>query len=342
MRRSQSLSLKPLDQQVIVVTGASSGIGLATAREAAARGATIMLVARDADALARIVETIREAGGQADFVAADIGNLAEVRHAAATTVERFGRIDSWVNNAGVAIYAKLLDTPMAEHQQLFQTNYFGAVHGALTAVEHLRKSGGAIITVASIAADIPSPIMGAYAASKHAVKGFIHSLRIEVMADRLPISITLIKPSGIDTPIAQHAANHVAGEALIPAPVYDPGIVATAILDAAVHLRRDVTVGGGGKAQTLLVEHFPKALDALGRWFEPMLMDRDKPKTSTDNLSAPVDNGHVHSGEQGGRGFSLFTTAARHPAAIVMGLSALSTVFYLNQKRQPDKGRRAA
>ena len=329
MPRNRTLRLKPLDQQVMLITGASSGIGLVTAREAASRGATVMLVARDEEVLSEVVDEIERKGGMAAYAVADVGNLDEVQAAAANAVSRFGRIDTWINNAGVAIYAKLLDTPMDEHERLFRTNYFGAVHGALTAVQHLRNDGGALITVASIAADIPSPIMGAYAASKHAIKGFIHSLRIETIADGLPISVTLIKPSGIDTPIAQHAANHVEGEALIPVPVYDPSIVATVILDAAQHPRRDVTVGGGGKLQTLLVEHFPAALDYLGRWFEPMLFDRDKPKTTTDNLTEPQGEGEERSPEQGGRKFSLFTGAARYPvpAAVVLGAVATLLVF---------------
>lgn len=292
-----------------------------------------MLVARDRDVLRKVVDEIKRAGGRADYAIADVGNLGEVQAAAAKAVSNFGRVDTWVNDAGVAIYSKLVDTPMDEHERLFRTNYFGAVHGALTSIEHMRENGGALVTVGSIAGDIPSPIMGAYAASKHAIKGFIHSLRIEVIADRLPISVTLIKPSGIDTPIAQHAANHVAGEALIPIPVYDPSLVADAILDAAERPRRDVTVGGGGKLQTLLVEHFPAALDHLGRWLEPMLFDRSKPKTTTDNLVMPQDEGMERSPAQGGRKFSLFTSAVRYPKSTALAAGVVATLLAIGSKR---------
>lgn len=323
-------ALKPLRDQVILITGASSGIGLVTARLAAKRGAKVMLVARDGDALVRIVREIEAAGGSADFATADVGDLRDVQRAAAKAVERFGRIDTWVNDAGVAIYAKLVDTPMDEHDRLLRTNYFGAVHGCLTAVEHLQRAGGALITVGSIVADIPSPGMGAYAASKHAVKGYVDSLRIEIIADRLPISVTLIKPAGIDTPIAEHAANHLDGAALLPPPVYAPDLVAEAILDAAQHPRRDVTVGGTGRLQVLAAQHLPTLLDRLGPTLLPWLRDPRRPAARHDNLAGPVANGRERSHDQHGRRLSIYETAGRHPfvtataAGATLGLAALA------------------
>jgi short-subunit dehydrogenase len=296
---------------VILITGASSGIGLVTAKRAAAAGAKVVLVARDADALVTIVREIEEAGGKATFASADVGDLRDLQRAATKAVETFGRIDTWVNDAGVAIYAKLVDTPMREHEELFGTNYFGVVNGSLTAVEQLQREGGALINVASIAADIPTPIMGAYAASKHAVKAYTQSLRMELIADKIPISVTLIKPGGIDTPIAQHAYNNVDGEALIPPPVYSPELVADAILDAAVNPRRDVTVGGGARLQVLVGTHFPKLLDAMGAVVTPLVEDTGVPKTPGDNLAASRDTGHETSRTQHGRSFSVYGTPRR-------------------------------
>ena len=322
--------LKPLADQVILITGASSGIGLVTARMAATRGARVMLVARDGEALARIVRGITDAGGRADFATADVGDLRDVQRAARKAVEVFGRIDTWVNDAGVAIYARLVDTPMAEHERLMRTNYLGVVHGCLTAVEHLQRAGGALITIGSIVSDIPTPGMGAYAASKHAVKGYVDSLRIEIEGDRLPISVTLIKPAGIDTPVGEHAANHLEGEALIPSPVYAPELVAKAILDAAQHRRRDVTVGGVVRAQVLVAQHFPVLLDRLGHRLLPMLHDRTRPRTPRDNLAAPSGNGREHSAAQHGRRVSVYESAGRHPLATAttvgagLGLAALA------------------
>jgi short-subunit dehydrogenase len=310
------LSLKPIARQVIVITGASSGIGLVTARAAARRGASVMLVARGGDALQAIVAEIEAAGGRAGWAVADVADPAAVRAAAARAIAVFGRIDSWVNCAGVAIYGKLAETPEDEHQRLFQTNYFGVVHGALTALEHLRSSGGAIVTVGSIAGDIPSPIMGAYDASKHAVKGFIGSLRIEVMADALPVSITLIKPAGMNTPIAEHAANHLRGEALIPPPVYDPALVADTIIDALQHPRREVTVGGVGRLQVLLGSHFPGVLARLGGLIIPLLSDTRRPKTPGSNLAGPISDGRERSRHEPGRRVSAYAVGQRHTVAL--------------------------
>jgi short-subunit dehydrogenase len=313
--------LKPLDRQVIVVTGASSGIGLITAKRAAAAGAAVVLVARDKPALARVGQEIEVSGGTAVYAVADVGDSGAMRAVAQLAVERFGRIDSWINNAGVAIYAKLSETPIDEHERLFRTNYFGVVNGSQAALPYLKQSGGALITVGSIASDLPSPLMGAYTASKHAAKGYINSLRIELVTAEVPVSVTLIKPAGIDTPIGRHAANHEAHEALIPPPVYDPELVAAAILDAAQHPRREITVGGVGRLNVLIGVHFPAALDHLARFLIPLLTDRERPPTRQNSLFAPSNGGRIRSGIQDGRRFSLYTWVARNRLA--MGIAAM-------------------
>ena len=142
-------------------------------------------------------------------------------------------------------------------RSLFETNYFGAVNSAAAAMPHLAERGGTLIFTGSIAGDMPSPVMGAYSASKHALHGFVQSLAIELRAARSPVQVTLIKPSGVATPIAEHAANHRPGAARIPPPVYDPGLVADAILHAATHKVRARTVGGIGRLETLAAYALP-------------------------------------------------------------------------------------
>ncbi|SFR82628.1 SDR family oxidoreductase [Sphingomonas jatrophae] len=319
-----TLRLKPLDQQVILVTGASSGIGLVTAKRAAARGAKVMLVARGEAALAEAVHEIEAAGGAAACAVADVGDRAAVEAAAQAAVARFGRIDTWVNNAGVAIYARLLDTPADEHEQLFRTNYFGAVHGCEVAVRHLRDRGGALITVGSIGSELPSPVLGAYSASKHAVRAYVSALRMELGDAGVPVSVTLVMPAGIDTPIGQHAANHEGkGEAQIPPPTYDPVLVADAILDACTRPRREITVGGAGRAQVLFGLHFPSVMEWLAPKMAKSFTDDSKPQPRPSNLFRPVRGGQERSGERAPRQTSLYTAAARHPktsAAVAAGV----------------------
>ncbi len=333
-----TIQLKRLADQVIVVTGASSGIGLVTARTAARRGAKVMLIARSEAELGAIVRDINNAGGDADYAIADVANPAALAAAARATVARFGRVDTWVNDAGVAIYARLTDTPEDEHQRLFQTNYFGAVHGCLAALPVLRRQGGALITVGSIASDIPSPVMGAYAASKHALKAYVEALRIELREQAPGISVTLVKPSGIDTPIARHAANHEGGEAQIPPPVYDPQLVADAILDCAEHPRREITVGGAGRAQVLFAQHFPALFEKLAPLIGGALTDPGKAQPSPSNLFAGVGAGEERSGEQHPRRTSVYTAAARRPglaAAVGLGGVALAVGAVAAFRRQP-------
>jgi NAD(P)-dependent dehydrogenase (short-subunit alcohol dehydrogenase family) len=199
------VSLKPLDQQVVVLTGATSGIGLSTTRALAERGAKLVLVARNAEALDTLVEECRKKGTQAISAPADVGHFAELERVSSRAVEEFGGFDTWINNAGVAIYGTCDEVPLEDHRRLFDTNYWGVVHGSLIAARHLRDKGGKIINTGSVLSDRAMILQGPYSASKHAVKGFTDALRMEVEEAGDPIDVTLIKPSAIDTPYMEHA-----------------------------------------------------------------------------------------------------------------------------------------
>jgi short-subunit dehydrogenase len=265
-----ALRLKPLSQQVIVITGASSGIGLATARMAAQRGAAVVLVARDEASLSEAVQGIRDAGGRAEYHVADVADRAALQGAADLAAERFGGFDSWVNDAGVSIYGTQEQTPLEDQRRLFETNYWGTVHGSLIAAAHLKPKGGALINVGSVLSDRAMIYQGSYSASKHAVKAFTDALRMELEVERAPISVTLIKPASIDTTFQEHARILMdTPGVMVPPPAYDPRLVARAILFACATPRRDLYVGAGGAAISLLGSLFPRGTDlvmeAVGR-----------------------------------------------------------------------------
>ncbi|MBA4141982.1 MAG: SDR family oxidoreductase [Nitrosospira sp.] len=239
-----SASHKPLDQQVIVITGASSGIGLASARLAADRGAKLMLIARSPKTLNNLTAEIAAAGGEAIHFVADVADGEKVQAAARETINRFGRIDTWVNNAGVSIYGRLDEVSEADARRLFDTNFWGVVNGSIAALPYLKRQGGALINVGSEVSEAVVPLLGIYSASKHAVKGFTDALRVEIEElDGAPVSITLIQPSAVNTPFPQHARNYMDKEPKLPPPLIEPEEVAEAILKAATTGGRDVTVG---------------------------------------------------------------------------------------------------
>ena len=214
------VKLKRIQEQVIVITGASSGIGLATARMAADRGARVVLTSRDDVDLRHVVEDIRAAGGQAIQVAGDVADLDAMKRVAATAVGELGAIDTWVNNAGVSIFGRLEETGTMDARRLFETNYWGVVHGTLAALPHLRAQGGALINLGSVLSDTGYPLQGHYTASKHAVKGFTDSLRLELEQEGAPVSVTLIQPAAIDTPYPEHAKSYLGVEPRHVPPVY--------------------------------------------------------------------------------------------------------------------------
>jgi len=326
-----SVKLRPIEAQVIVITGASSGIGLCTARIASKRGAKLVLAARNQEALESLEQQILAAGGDAMVVVCDVGNEQDVTNLADKAVERFGRIDTWVNNAGVTIYGELLDVSAKDSRQLFETNFWGVVYGSVAAARLLKK-GGALINVGSTLSDRAIPIQGMYCASKHAVKGFADALRMELEARDYPISVSLIKPSAIDTPYKEHGRNYLDMKPENPPPVYAPETVAEAILHCAENPVRDVFVGGGGKALSAMDKFAPRLTDVYMEKTMISQQQSDEPADADpyEGLYEPRDSRLRERGGYDGHvaESSVYTNASLHPvkaAAASVGIAALVT-----------------
>jgi short-subunit dehydrogenase len=320
--------LKPLHEQVIVITGGTSGIGLTTACRAAARGAAVVLAARNAEALKEICEGIQERGGRCATVVADVGVKEDVEMIAAVAERQFGGFDTWVNNAGIGLYARLEEVDDADHERLFQTNYWGVVYGSQVALRRLKRHGGALINLGSIASEMPAPLLGAYAATKHAVKGFTDSLRLELLHEDAPVSVTLIQPSGIDSPFGEHAKNDMRWASQVPPPVYAPEVVAEAILHAAQHPTRDLVVGGAGRLMIAASRLVPRLADRLFSYaFHKTALQVGRPPRDTPaNLHRAGEDGKRH-GDQGHMfSRSLYTTARMHPG-VTLGAVAAGAVL---------------
>ena len=259
-----STKLKNIADQVIVITGASSGIGLATAETAARKGAKVVLAARSGDCLNEIARILTADGGVAIAVPCDVTDRAQVDHLAEVAIEHFGRIDTWVNDAGLGMYGRLDQTAEADARKLFDINFWGVVNGSLAALPHLEKDGGALINIGSEVSDAYPPLLGMYTATKHAVKGYTDSLRVEIeQLDQAPVSITLIQPTAVNTPFPEHARNFMDKEPMLPKPMIDPQQVADAILHAAQHPTRDKTVGAMALMNTALSKFAPGLADKM-------------------------------------------------------------------------------
>ncbi|MDI1460662.1 SDR family oxidoreductase [Catellatospora sp. KI3] len=293
---------RSLPQSSVVVTGASSGIGAATALLLARRGARLTLTARDPHGLAEITDACRRVGALVAAVPLDVTDPDAVTRLAATARHRHGRLDAWINNAAVALYGSLLDTPLDEIRRTFDVDLYGYLHGARAAAPHLREAGGGVLVmVGSLLSELSMPHIGAYAVAKHAVLGLSDALRQELRGDR--ISVCAVLPGSVDTPLFGWAANRT-GRAVRPAgPVVSPGRVAWRIARLLESPRRQVHVGQAAALAALQWRLAPGLVERVCAWYgrdAHFVPDRTAPP-STGNLFEPVPGGRRVTGGWRGR-----------------------------------------
>ena len=322
------LQLKPLSQQVIVITGASSGIGLVTARTAAKRGARVVAVARSGDALRQLVDEIRQRGGDAIDVVADVGVEGDVRRVRERALSHYGGFDTWVNNAAGSVYGSCLDVSVHDMKRVIDTNFWGVVYGSRIACEHLVSRGGALINIGSEVSDRAVPLQGVYSASKHAVKGWTDALRAELEYHGAPVSVSLIKPGPIDTPYAEHAKNYLEDAPVHVPPVYSPDSVAEAILHCASHPVRDLFVGSAAKVVSTMNKLAPRLTDKFVAKTVIPGTHSGKPRYERDALHEPSEDLRERGRYDGLVRPSLYTTASRHPLLAASALALAGGLLF--------------
>jgi short-subunit dehydrogenase len=303
---------RPLPEQVVVITGASSGIGRATAVLLGEQGASVVLAARNREALEQAAAETERAGGRAFPVVTDVAEWDQVQALATTAVQRFERIDTWVNNAAISAYGTVEQMDVEEIQRIVKVNLMGQVHGMKAALAQMKRQGqGTIINVASALAERAVPLQAAYCATKHGVKGFTEALRLELESEAIPIDVVLVMPSSVNTPLFRHARSKIGVKPMPIPPVYEPRIVAEAIARLAERPQRQIVVGGAGKALVAGQRLSPSLLDRYMTWHRQMITKQmtGEPDDGVDNFDRPLPGPGSAEGDFGqkSKGTSLYT-----------------------------------
>lgn len=326
-----------VEDQVVVITGASSGIGRETALLFAERGARVVIAARSEDALHELAEEIRGRGGRAHVVVTDVSRRQDVEQLGDEAVARFGRIDTWVNNAAVGEWATFEDHDPDEVEAIVQTNLLGSMWGTRTALSRMRPvDSGTIINVGSVESHRSLPLQSAYAATKHGVRAYTRVLRMELMREKSGIDVVLILPASINTPLFEHASSKREVEPRPAPPVYEPIVVAETIVYASRHPRAEMVVGGGGKVMATMERLMPFLADRMmvsgGSMFKAQ--KSRQANRGGSNLREPSRT-HRRTGRWPGYRHSPYTTIfERHPVmrrAVVLGTVAALVLVTLKR-----------
>jgi NAD(P)-dependent dehydrogenase (short-subunit alcohol dehydrogenase family) len=286
---------KPLDEQVVVVTGASSGLGRAIARAAGERGAQVVVTARNAEALENCAGEIEGGGSDALAVPADCADQAAVKRVVEQAVERFGRIDTYVANAIVTVYAEAERLEPGELRRVMDVNFYGCVYGFWAALPHLKASSGTFLHVNSALSYRGIPLQAAYCASKGALRNFFESARVELQKQAPQVAVSLVLPGAINTPQFDRDRQKIGKQPQPVPPIYQPEPFAEAVVHCMENPIRELPIGWGAQKLLWGQKLSPKAGDWMLRrmGWKSQHTDEDKPVGSPDNLfeTLPGDPG---------------------------------------------------
>ena len=323
--------LKPVGEQVVVLMGASSGIGRESALRFARKGARVVVSARGEAGLDSLVQEIRDEGGEAIAVPADTSEFGQVKAVADRAVEEYGRLDTWVHLAVVGLFATFEQTTPEEFERVIDVNLMGQVYGAMAALPHIKREGrGALVHISSVEAKRSFPFHSAYGASKHGIDGFVEALRVELKHEGWPISVTQVMPATINTPFFDKGRSKLGVKPVGIPPIYEPETVADMIVYAAENPARDFVSGGAAQALIINQRISPRMLDAVlatRAGFAPQKTNEPRSEDDPDNLYAPI-RGH-DTARDGFRALSrsLYNWLQMHP--VVRRAAAMGTALGL-------------
>ncbi len=279
------------EQQIVVITGATAGVGRATAHAFAEEGAYVVLLARDEARLRETEMEVMRRGGAALAIPVDVANADQVERAAENVERTLGAIDVWVNNAMATIFSPIQEITPDEFKRATEVTYLGAVYGTMSALKRMRaRDAGVIIQVGSALAYRSIPLQSAYCGAKHALRGFTDSIRSELLHDRSRVRISMVQLPGVNTPQFEWARTSIARHPQPVGPVYQPEVAASAIVWAAKHRRREIYVGWPAAVTIVLNKLLPGFFDKYlaGHAYEQQFTSQHISADRPDNLFQPA------------------------------------------------------
>lgn len=317
------------EREVVVVTGASAGVGRAVVRAFAKRQAAVGLIARGVDGLQGAAREVEAAGGQALVLPTDVSDAEAVERAAASVERELGPIDVWVNNAMVSVFSPALQMTADDYRRVTEVTYLGYVHGTLAALRRMtRRNRGVIIQVGSALAYRGIPLQSAYCAAKHAIQGFTDSVRCELIHDDSAVRITEVHLPAMDTPQFDWSKSLMPRQAQPVPPIYDPDIAAEGIYWAAHNEQRELYIG----YPTTMAIIGNKLAPSLGDWYlgksgyDSQMTDEPADPNRPNNLYHPLPGDRGAHGRFGERSikFSWQLWASKHRLELTLAGAAVA------------------